>query len=496
MRIIKTHELSPETMPKTQTELLWVYNGLDCCVTAEVLEALLPQLDPETTPIYAFRRDLQGPILEMNMRGIKIDIARRDKLIQTYTEECEIVAMQLNRIIREGIGWNFEIGRDRKNLWPSDKQLGELFYERMGIPEITKRDSNGERRRTVDREALEKLETYFYAEPLVRHLYTLREHAKKISFLSTKLDDDQRIRSSFNIAGTTTGRLASSFSDFGTGTNIQNTENRLRAIFVADPGYKFGNIDLEQSDSRVCGAIQWNLFRDSRYLDLCESSDLHSGVAQICFPQLAWTDDKRTNRAIADIKFYRDFSYRDATKRLGHGSNFQGEPPKMARATHIPIGDIIRFQSAYLPAFSFREWWEWVANQIAVKGKLTTMLGMPRRFYGHPKDPDTIRAAIAFEPQSVTGHTINQGLLRMWRENRVQFLNQVHDSLLFQYREEEEDKIIPWAIKQVEQTIRLRGDRDFVIPAEAKVGFNWSDDPTDPDSLRKWTGHDGRQRVR
>src|SRR6266550_149280 len=230
MRIVKTHELSPETMPKTQTELLWVYNGLDCCVTAEVLEALLPQLDPETTPIYAFRRDLQGPILEMNIRGIKIDIARRDKLIQTYTEECEIVAMQLNRIIREGIGWNFEIGRDRKHLWPSDKQLGELFYEHMGIPEITKRDSNGERRRTVDREALEKLETYFYAEPLVRHLYTLREHAKKISFLSTKVDDDGRIRSSFNIAGTTTGRLASSFSDFGTGTNLQNVENRLRAI--------------------------------------------------------------------------------------------------------------------------------------------------------------------------------------------------------------------------------------------------------------------------
>src|SRR6266705_1994734 len=496
MKIINTASLTPESMPSTQTERLWIYNGLDCCVTAEVLEALLPQLTPETQNIYNLSRDLQGPILEMNMRGVLIDEERRQSLLRIYREEVNIVASQLNRIIREGIGWRFEIGKSRKNPWPSDDQLKTLFYDVMGIAEITKRNAEGDRVRTVDRSALEKLEAYFYAEPIVRHLYLLREHAKRISFLNTAIDGDGRLRTSFNIAGTTTGRLASSFSDFGTGTNLQNVENRLRSCFIADPGFKFGNIDLEQSDSRVCGAIQWNLFRDSRYLDLCESGDLHTGVARICFPNLHWTDNAIESRNVANDHFYREFSYRDATKRLGHGTNYQGEPKTMSRETHIPIGDINRFQKSYLPAFRFEEWWKWVEQQIKIKGTLTTMLGRPRRFFSHPNDPETIRKAIAYEPQSVTADTIDRGMLALWRENIIQLLLQVHDSILFQYHEDEEERAVSHALSCVEQVVRLKGDRDFIIPAEAKVGWNWSDDKNDPDSLRKWTGHDDRKRER
>lgn len=495
MRIIKTQDLSSDA-PLDFTDQLLVYNGLDCCITMEVLEKLLPQLRPETQATYNFSRSLQGPILEMNTRGLRVDEERRQSLLRQYREESLRLADQLNSIIRDGVGFQFEITANRKNPWPSDQQLCKLFYDYMQIPAIFKLTDEGERRLTVDRKALEKLEGYFYAEPIVRHLYTLREHAKKIQFLSTAVDLDGRLRTSFNIAGTTTGRLASSLSDMGTGTNLQNVENRLRSVFIADPGYKFGNIDLEQSDARVCGAIHWNLFRDTRFLDLCESGDLHTGVSRISFPALAWTGDRVLDRQLADTKFYRDFSHRDASKRLGHGTNYQGEPPKMSRETHIPVGDIERFQQAYLPNFGFQRWWEWVNQQIKASGVITTMLGRRRKFFGHPKDPDTIRAAIAYEPQSVTADTINRGMLEVWRANRVQLLLQVHDSILFQFPEEMEDEIVPWALSLIQQTVRLKGGRDFMIPAEAKVGWNWSDDRNDPDALRKWPEKEQRKRTR
>jgi hypothetical protein len=87
----------------------------------------------------------------------------------------------------------------------------------------------------------------------------------------------------------------------------------------------------EQGDSRGVGAIHWNLFRDSRYLDACESGDLHTAVAQAAFPNVAWSsNDHKENRVLADKRFYREFSYRDAAKRLGHGSNYQGQPDKMS----------------------------------------------------------------------------------------------------------------------------------------------------------------------
>src|SRR5204863_8193698 len=100
------------------------------------------------------------------------------------------------------------------------------------------------------------------AEPIIKHVFALRDLGKKVSFLQTAVDPDGRLRTSFNIAGTTTGRLASSYSDFGTGTNLQNVETLLRSVFVADPGMKFCNIDLEQADSRGGCAIHCNLFCD------------------------------------------------------------------------------------------------------------------------------------------------------------------------------------------------------------------------------------------
>jgi hypothetical protein len=72
MKVTRTDLLRPG-QPPSETERLWIYNGLDCCVTLEVLEEILPQLDNLTGGVYALSRALQGPVLEMNMRGVLID---------------------------------------------------------------------------------------------------------------------------------------------------------------------------------------------------------------------------------------------------------------------------------------------------------------------------------------------------------------------------------------------------------------------------------------
>jgi hypothetical protein len=352
MRIIKTEDLSPDK-PLDYLDNLLVYNGLDCCLTYEILDRLLPQLIPATQKTYDFERAMQGPILEMNTRGIRIDEDRRQTLLRQYREETFQVADQLNRILREGVGFNFEITANRKHPWPSDAQLCKLFYEYMGIPAIYKLTDEGERRLTVDRKALEKIEGYFYAEPIVRHLYLLREHGKKLASLTLRLTETGDCEQALVLQALQQADWHLHFLSSELEPILQNVENRLRAIFIADPGYKFGNIDLEQSDARAVGAIHWNLFRDSRYLDLCESGDLHTGVSRIAFPQLKWTSDSILT-VFADGRFYREFSFRDASKRLGHGSNYQGEPKTMSRETHIPIGDIERFQRNYIPNFAFQ----------------------------------------------------------------------------------------------------------------------------------------------
>lgn len=497
MRIIQTANLKPDSL--SPDDQLWAYNGLDCCVTLEVLEALHPQLDNVSGATYAFSKALQAPILEMSIRGVRIDQHRRAEVLSLRKHTIERLSDQLSRIVREGVGVTY----GDPHWWRSPAKLSNLLYDVLRLPPVKKRNSAGIYTRTVNHEALEHLQQYLIAEPIVNHLLALRDLEKQRQFLETKIDPDGRIRTSFNIAGTKTGRLASSMSEFGTGGNLQNIDRELRSVFVADPGMKFCNIDLEQADSRNLGALCWEHFVAERgaefagaYLDVCESRDLHTAVCRLARPHLPWTGDPLGDRRVADRIAYRRLSYRDLDKRLGHGSNYMGTPRTMAKHAKIPVADATAFQENYFSAFPcIPAYHAWVRRELSESGSLTTLFGRRRCFWGRPNDDATIREAVAYCPQSMTADEIDKGLLALWRLSRVQPLIQVHDSILFQYPEEEEAEIISLALEALRVPLLLAQGRPFVVPAEAKVGWNWGDRTDEnPYGLVKWKGSDLRNR--
>ena len=491
MRAIKTHELTPEAVAKmSSTDKDWVYNGLDCCVTAEVLDALLPQLNNQTRATYEFSKSLQAPVLEMRLRGILVDQRRRDQVIREYEADLRIIDAGLRELITEGIGVQMDW-----NKVPHYTQLQHLFYNVLRLPVIKKRNSKGVYAPTVDRDALEKLDGYLYAQPLVSHILGLRDINKKIGVLKTGIDPDGRMRTSYNIGGTSTGRFSSSLSDFGTGTNLQNIEQRLRSVFIADSGYKFAYIDLEQAESRLVGAIEWNLFHDSRYLDACESSDLHTTVCKLAWPNLPWTGDVRRDREVAETPFYRQHSYRHMSKVLGHGTNYNGKPYTMAKHTKLDARLIEAFQKVYLPAFAHIQWHDWTREELRRYGRLDTLTGRRRWFFGRRDDDATVREAIAYNPQGSVGDILNLGMLKVWRCRKSQLLLQIHDAILLQYPEDREDEILPQLIEIIQVPVKLNHGRQLIIPSEAKVGWNWGEaNDNNIDGLVKYKGHDDRNR--
>lgn len=496
VRIVDTSTLTPSVLSSmTKDASYWVYNGLDTMVTEEILQQLHPMLDEVTTPTYQFSLALQAPVLEMSMRGILVNQNTRAKIMNKFRGQLAQLEYQLDQIVTEGIGTTLN--------WRSPKQLGELLYDIMGLPEQKKRNINGVFARTTGREALENLGVHFIAEPLVNHLLLLRDLGKALGFLETGIDADGRMRTNFNIAGTNTGRFASSASDYGTGTNLQNVARDLRRVFVADPGMKFANLDLEQADSRNLGALIWEIFVDKlgeveagKYLDACESGDLHTRVCRMCMQHLPW--GTAPDRQIADAIFYRDKTYRDGAKVLGHGTNFLGTPRTMAKHTKFPANLVSQFQSQYFGAFpAIPKYHDFVRSSIRDFASLTTLFGRRRFFFGRHNDDATIREATAYSPQSMTADEINRGIMNLWRANRVQLLVQVHDSILFQYPEELEEEIIPWALDALRAPLKLKHGRDFVVPTEAKVGWNWGDaNDENVDGLKKWKGQrDERKRT-
>ena len=485
MKIILTHEIEPAELSSFEKDC--VYNGLDCCVTRDCLDAMLPQLDPHTEATYTLSRALQAPTLEMRCRGVLVDHARRMEVIDEYYEIMERLEAQLNRIVFEGIGLaTFN--------WRSHADLRRLFYEELGIPPIRKSG-----RPTTDRSARERLEVYPVAQQLVKHINALTELGDKISVLKTTIDPDGRIRTSYNIAGTSTGRFSSSISEFGTGGNLQNVEESLRSIFIADAGFKFAKCDAKSGESFAVGAIEWNLFHDGRFLDACESGDPHTAVARIMWPSLKWTGDLKQDKAIAETPYYRHYTYRFMCKKLGHGSNYGGKPQTLSEQAKVEIDLVQQFQPKYFAAFPAHQLWQaWVDETLRRRGFLVSLMGRKRYFFGRRNDPKTLREAIAYDPQSSLRDIVSTALLRIWRKGYVIIAMDDHDALTFMYPEKDEDKIIPLLMEDLVVEVPLAHGRVLRIPYDVEVGYNKGHyhPEKNPNGLKEYRGHDDRKRVK
>jgi len=279
-------------------------------MTLEILNHLKELPEAKSSLIYDFERALQAPVMEMMLRGFRVDVAAREKAIYAAKGRMN----SLYEIIQK-----FSNAMADCDLNPnSGPQLKKVLYEEFKIKPISVW-KDGETKFPMDRKVLEKLEAQQWARPLVAVVLAWRDIAKQLQMLETEIDDDWRMRQTINITGTSTGRFSSSKSSTGSGGNMQNINPYLRYIFTADDGYDLYGYDLEQAESREMGLLMGILFDDWSYLDACENSDLHTVVSRLIWTNLDWNGDDKHDRPIAEQPYYRHMSYRDLSKRGGHG---------------------------------------------------------------------------------------------------------------------------------------------------------------------------------
>jgi len=377
----------------------------------------------------------------------------------------------------------------------SPKQLKEILYVDLRLPEQTKA-VKGKVTVSTDRDALESLAlNYPRAKMLCNIILKLRGLEKLVEVLEKRLDEDGRMRCSFNIVGTETGRMSSSKSVWDTGENLQNITPELRRIFIPDEGMVLLNADLEQAESRALAYLA----QDEKYIEACESADLHSTVAAMLFNIPPTPDSVKR-------MYYRHFSYRDMAKRAGHALNYGLSPHSLARNMHISVKQAFRVYLLYLggemrsdkaaqldlyslehvkdgrylrfpAAFpGIKEWHHSTQEELEMDGILVTPLGRKRTFWGRLTDSGTLREAIAFRPQSLIADVLNMGLLKIWEnlEPEAQILAQVHDSIVLQCLEKNVDKTVANMLEYMKIPVEIHG-RTLIVPVEVKTGKNWRD---------------------
>lgn len=492
--VINTGDLTPQT-PLEPLDQHQIYCGLDSCVTHEVLSVINEQADDVTDVIYDFERALQAPVLEMMLRGILTDKFEVNRLRGIY-EQRKAKLQQVVDALAQAV-WNSPLNAG------SYQQVADFFYNYMEVPKQYKFEK-GKKKLTTNREALETIANYRYPRPIATAILAYRDMVKRIGVLKSGIDDDARMRFSYNIGGTNTGRFSCNENVFGGGTNGNNITDELRRIFIAGKGRKLAYLDLEQAESRVVAYRSG----DEKYIAACESSDLHVRVAKLIWKNLAWSGHNENpdhDRATSEQKFYRHFSYRDLSKRGGHLTNYLGQPDSNARQLKVSREVMRNFNSTYLSEFSgIRRWHTDTARVLQTESCITTSLGRKRLFFGRSWDDANLRKAIAYDPQSTIGDLLNLGMWRVWAQVReVDLLTQLYDAILIEYDEELEDEIIPKVMDLMTIQVPVTDTRYknpqtrlMTVPVDATVGWNWGKfhETKNPDGLKKYRGPEKRRR--
>ena len=184
--------------------------------------------------------DIEYPLVyslnRMENEGILVNATELKEYGNRLKESIDIIEKE----IYDEIGEEFNIN--------SPKQLGEILFEKMGIP-------GGKKTKTGYSTSADVLEKLAPEYPVVRKILEYRQLTKLKSTyadgLAAYIKDDGRIHGTFNQTITATGRISS------TEPNLQNIPIRmpigkeLRKIFIPKDGYIFIDADYSQIELRI-----------------------------------------------------------------------------------------------------------------------------------------------------------------------------------------------------------------------------------------------------
>jgi len=345
----------------------------------------------------------------------------------------------------------------------SPKQLGEVLFDKLGLPVLHKTAKGG---RSTDEETLQSLAAQ---HALPGKILEYREIAKLESTyvrgLLERMDPaTKRVHTTFDQTGSVTGRLSS------LDPNLQNipirTEagRRIRRAFIAPKGRALVSADYSQIDLRV-------LAHESQDAVLMESfekgEDIHLRTAAEIFhidPKDITTDQRRAAKAI----------------------NFGIVYGQTAFGLSNQLGISQQEASAYIKNYLVRypgvsAWVEKNLAQAKADGCVRTLLGRVRWLpelaaKNAAVRQFTERAARNTPIQGGSADIIKLAMLHIAKEmakgkkNAVMLL-QVHDELIFEVDAAEAPAFGAWVKKVMEAAIKLR----VPVVAEVKIGPNWQD---------------------
>ena len=405
-----------------------------------------------------FEKPLIKILALMEIYGVKVD----QKFLQLLSSKFEKKINSLEKEIYKVAKKEFKIG--------STKQLGEVMYNEMKISSLkkTKKGSYATSAQVLEDLAfkghkLPKLVLDWRQVTKLKNTYTdsLQEHINPNS---------KRVHTSFLLAATSTGRLASS------DPNLQNIPiksedgKEIRRAFVAEKNSKLISADYNQIEMRILADLA-----DVKELKKAfkNKEDIHSLTASQVFNTSINKVDSDMRRKAKAINFgiIYGISQYGLAKQIGV-SNVEAE--EFLNSYFLKFPEIKNYMESTI---KFCRKSGYVSN---IFGRRTLITGINDKNFNIRNFQE--RAAINAPIQGSASEIMRMAMIRVSKkleeikESRCKVLLQIHDELIFEVHK---DDIMKYSqiIQEEMSSVKNSDLHSFSIPllVDVNVGSNWGD---------------------
>jgi DNA polymerase I len=392
---------------------------------------------------------LAGVLASLEESGVKVDAEDLKQYGMKLGERLQSIATR----IYEEAGVEFNIG--------SPKQLGEVLFERLGLPPVKKTKTGY----STDAEVLEKLEPY---HEIVRHILLYRTLSKLQStyvegLLKEIHPQTSKVHTYFQQTIAATGRLSSQFP------NLQNIPIRLeegriiRKVFVpSEPGWYMLAADYSQIELRVLAHISG----DEKLIEAFrEDMDIHTKTAMDVF-------------GVAESEV--DSNMRRQAKAVNFGIVYGISDYGLSQNLHITRKEAAQFIEQYFEVFQgVRKFMDDIVKQARRDGYVTTLLQRRRYLPEITASNFNLRSfaertAMNSPIQGSAADIIKLAMVQLYRRMaelglKSRMLLQVHDELVFEVPEDELETMKRLVPQMMENAVQLQ----VPLKVDVNYGVNW-----------------------
>lgn len=430
------------------------YAAEDADITFRLKQILEKDLKDEG--LYKIFKEIEVPLVPVLARmerwGIKVDVSLLKKLSKQAVSELAKLETKIYQLAGEKFNIN------------SPKQLQEILYQKLKL-------TAGKKNKTGRSTAANELEKLRAEHPIVELILKYRELAKLQSTYLEALPklvntNTKRIHTNYNQTIAATGRLSS------IDPNLQNIPvkgdglgSQIRRAFVAEDNFNLVALDYSQIELRIVA----HLAKDKNMIDVfSHNGDIHTRTASAIFevPEDQVTADMRRDAKIINFGILYGLSSFGLSSRISEVS--QGGAKDF----------IDKYFEAYPEVYAFLEK---TKMQVRENAFIVNEFGRIRKFPEIKSSQHFIRqaaerAAVNFPIQSMNADIIKKAMIEIDKlifdhGDEIRMLLQVHDELVFEIKQGEEEK---W-VKKLKFIMENSTKLSVPIIVEAKIGPNWGE---------------------